>query len=87
MEVCYSFNRIWHNVSRNKHFPLLANSIDAINRLRLRHRIPMRLDDVNVVCGCEVESKERISIRCSVVDIKRAYPSPALPIVASMTAQ
>jgi hypothetical protein len=68
MEVSYGFNRVWHNVSRHKYFPLLANSIDAINRLRLCHRVPMRLDDMDVVCGCEVESKERISIQRLVAD-------------------
>jgi hypothetical protein len=47
---------------------------------------------MDVVCDCEVESKGDISVRSSVVletfhNWGRAYPSPALPIVASMTEQ
>jgi hypothetical protein len=47
---------------------------------------------MDVVCDCEVESKGDISGRSSAVlktfrNWGGAYPSPALPIVASMTEQ
>jgi hypothetical protein len=52
----------------------LTNAVDSVNRLRLRHRVPMRFDDMDVVCRCEVESKKRISMIHSVQELGTSLP-------------
>lgn len=52
-----SFDRVRNNISSNRHFASLSNSVYAVHSLGLGHGIPMRLDQVDKVgCG-EINAK------------------------------
>jgi hypothetical protein len=54
----YRLDGVWHNVSCDDYFPLLANAIHSVNCLRLHHRVPVRLDEMYVIRHCKVKSGE-----------------------------
>lgn len=52
----YLFQGLVHNVpSRCDLFPL-TDSVDAVQRLVLYHRIPLRLHEEDVVCSGQIQS-------------------------------
>ena len=42
-------------------FLKLSDSIDAIKRLVLEHRVPLRLHQEDMICYCQVEATDMVS--------------------------
>jgi hypothetical protein len=60
----YLFYRSFHNISYNPYISLLAQTVDSRNRLSFNHWIPLRFQDVNTVCHCQIQPGY-ITISCS----------------------
>ena len=80
------FNRLFDDIPRNDNIACLAYSMDAVNSLGLDHWVPMRLYQMHAASNGEINTKYSSVCCCQMwVDSCIIYPSPALPIVASIT--
>jgi hypothetical protein len=55
MEFSHLFNRAFHNIPHYPNIPRLAHTIDSRNSLTLNHRVPLRFQDINTICHCQIE--------------------------------
>ncbi len=52
----YRLNRIFDEVTGDNNVPLLADSVNSINRLGFYHGVPVWFHNMNAVCGSEVDT-------------------------------
>ena len=60
----YLFYRSLNDVTYNPHVSLLTQTVHSRNCLSFNHWIPLRFQDVNTVCHCQVQPEYEI-ISCS----------------------
>lgn len=56
----YLFYRVLNEVTNDCNRPLLSEPVDSSDSLSLNHWVPLRLDQVNGCCSCEIQAFPRI---------------------------
>ena len=63
VQLTYFFNRVLDHISDDGDGPCLAHADGPGNCLLLDRGIPLRFDDVHVVCGCQVQPVRVLGVK------------------------